>query len=38
LVLEACVDRDALLLAAHFSAPHVFEVVRRGTGLAVSGT
>lgn len=37
-LLEACAERDALLLAAHFSAPHVFKVVRRGNGLAaVSG-
>src|SRR5262245_20398383 len=33
-MLETCVERDALLLAAHFSAPHVFKVVPRGHRLA----
>ncbi len=38
-ILETCAERDALLLAAHFSAPHVFRVVQRGNGLAaLSGT
>ena len=38
-ILEACAERDALLLPAHFSAPHVFKVVSRGNGLAaVSAT
>ena len=33
-LLEACAERDALLLAAHFSAPHAFKVVPRRNGLA----
>ncbi|MFN8643556.1 MAG: MBL fold metallo-hydrolase [Candidatus Binatia bacterium] len=33
-ILEACAERDALLLPAHFPAPHVFKVVPRGNGLA----
>jgi glyoxylase-like metal-dependent hydrolase (beta-lactamase superfamily II) len=36
-LVEACAERDALLLAAHFSAPHVFKVVQRGNGLAAVG-
>ena len=33
-ILEACAERDALLLPAHFSAPHVYKVVSRRNGLA----
>ncbi len=32
-VLELCADKGALLLPAHFSAPHVYRVEARGNGL-----
>jgi glyoxylase-like metal-dependent hydrolase (beta-lactamase superfamily II) len=34
-ILEAAVERDAVLLPAHFSAPHAFKVKGRGDGFAV---
>jgi len=34
-LLEQCVERDAVLLPAHFSAPHAFRVVERQHGFAV---
>jgi len=34
-LLEQCVERNAVLLPAHFSAPHAFRVVERGNGFAV---
>lgn len=34
-LLEACVERDAVLMPAHFSAPHAFRVREEGTGFAV---
>jgi glyoxylase-like metal-dependent hydrolase (beta-lactamase superfamily II) len=34
-LLEACVERDAVLLPAHFSAPHAFRVEQRNGGFAV---
>lgn len=34
-VLEAAVERDAVLMPAHFSAPHAFKVQARGNGFAV---
>jgi glyoxylase-like metal-dependent hydrolase (beta-lactamase superfamily II) len=33
-LLERCVERNAVLLPAHFSAPHAFRVVERGDGFA----
>jgi glyoxylase-like metal-dependent hydrolase (beta-lactamase superfamily II) len=33
-LLETCAERNALLLPAHFSAPHVFKVQPKGNGLA----
>jgi glyoxylase-like metal-dependent hydrolase (beta-lactamase superfamily II) len=36
-ILETCAERDALLLPAHFPAPHVFKVVSRKNGLAAVG-
>jgi glyoxylase-like metal-dependent hydrolase (beta-lactamase superfamily II) len=32
-LLEQCVERNAVLLPAHFSAPHAFRVVDRGDGF-----
>jgi glyoxylase-like metal-dependent hydrolase (beta-lactamase superfamily II) len=32
-LLEKCVERDAVLLPAHFSAPHAFRVVARADGF-----
>ena len=34
-LLEQCIERDAVLLPAHFSAPHAFRVVERNGGFAV---
>jgi len=34
-ILEAAVERDAVLMPAHFSAPHAFKVKTRGDGFAV---
>ena len=34
-ILEEAVERDAVLLPAHFSAPHAFKVKTRGDGFAV---
>jgi glyoxylase-like metal-dependent hydrolase (beta-lactamase superfamily II) len=34
-LLEDCVERDAVLLPAHFSAPHAFRVKERNGGFAV---
>jgi glyoxylase-like metal-dependent hydrolase (beta-lactamase superfamily II) len=34
-LLEQCVERNAVLLPAHFSAPHAFRVVERTGGFAV---
>jgi len=34
-LLAACVERNAVLLPAHFSAPHAFRVVERDQGFAV---
>ena len=34
-VLERCVESNALLLPAHFSAPHAFRVQERGDAFAV---
>jgi glyoxylase-like metal-dependent hydrolase (beta-lactamase superfamily II) len=34
-LLEKCVERNAVLLPAHFSAPHAFRVVERDNGFAV---
>ncbi|MFT7598459.1 MAG: glyoxylase-like metal-dependent hydrolase (beta-lactamase superfamily II) [Acidimicrobiales bacterium] len=34
-VLEAAVERNAVLLPAHFSAPHAFHVQEKGDGFAV---
>ena len=34
-VLEAAVERDAVLLPAHFSAPHAFRVQEKGNGFAI---
>ena len=33
-LLEQCIERNAVLLPAHFSAPHAFRVVERGGGFA----
>lgn len=33
-LLEQCVERNALLLPAHFPPPHVYEVAEKGTGFA----
>jgi hypothetical protein len=33
-ILEAAVERDAVLLPAHFSASHAFKVKSRGDGFA----
>ena len=33
-LLETCVERNAVLLPAHFSAPHAFRVVEREKGFA----
>jgi glyoxylase-like metal-dependent hydrolase (beta-lactamase superfamily II) len=32
-LLDVCAERDAVLLAAHFPAPHAFTLARRGHGL-----
>ena len=34
-ILEACVEADAILMPAHFSAPHAFKVSERNGGFAV---
>jgi glyoxylase-like metal-dependent hydrolase (beta-lactamase superfamily II) len=34
-LLEDCVERNAVLMPAHFSAPHAFRVKPRGNGFAV---
>ena len=34
-ILAAAVERDAVLMPAHFSAPHAFKVKTRGEGFAV---
>jgi glyoxylase-like metal-dependent hydrolase (beta-lactamase superfamily II) len=34
-LLEQCVERHAVLLPAHFSAPHAFRVIERDSGFAV---
>ena len=34
-LLEKCVEHNAMLLPAHFSAPHAFRVVEREKGFAV---
>ena len=34
-LLEQCIERDAVLLPAHFSAPHAFRVVERNGGFGV---
>ncbi|MGF1596680.1 MAG: MBL fold metallo-hydrolase [Acidimicrobiales bacterium] len=34
-LLETCVERNAVLLPAHFSAPHAFRVTERNGGFAV---
>ncbi|MDH4074991.1 MAG: MBL fold metallo-hydrolase [Acidimicrobiia bacterium] len=34
-ILEAATERDAVLMPAHFSAPHAFKVQARGNGFAV---
>jgi glyoxylase-like metal-dependent hydrolase (beta-lactamase superfamily II) len=33
-LLDTCAERGALLLPAHFSAPHVYKVQSKGNGLA----
>jgi len=32
-LLDVCAERDAVVLAAHFPAPHAFRLARRGHGL-----
>ncbi len=34
-LLEQCIERNAVLLPAHFSAPHAFRVVERNGGFGV---